>query len=201
MNSEDIKTAALCWLRWGRQYPFVATEVGRWSADVLGATKTTMTEVEVKISKSDLKADFVKPKHKFYAEISPLYRGAGWLPNQMYFAVPEELQEFALTALQEKNPKYGLLVFKEGLPNGHNLTCMRTAKKLHQASPSPKVLEQFVLRMGSEICNFHAYSHRYRSWLEEMKHEAKHMSGASDADPEPHAIMEEGEKKDAPETG
>lgn len=201
MNSETLKIAALCWLRWGRKYPYVCTEAGRFSADVIGATTKTLTEVEVKISKADLRADFVKPKHAYYRHVSPQYRGAGWIPNQMYFAVPEELRDYALEQLANQNSKYGLLVFKEDLPNGHNLACVKTAGKLHTAAPSARVLELTLMRMGSELCNFHAYSHRYQTWLHEMKHEAKHMSGASDIDPEEHAILSEGGPSDAPVPG
>ena len=195
-NSEAIKTAVMCWLRFGRRYPYVCTEAGRFNADVIGATTKSITEVEVKVSKSDLRADWTKNKHAYYRHVSPLYRGAGWIPNQMYFAVPESMKDFALEQLASQNSKYGLMTFNPELANDSALTCVRTAQKLHTAPPSPKVLENILLRMGSELTNFHIYSHRYNTWLHDMKDEARKLSGAVDLDPEDRGIIEEGGKKD-----
>jgi hypothetical protein len=201
--SEQIKTAVLCWLRFGRRYPYVCTEVGRFSADVLGATTKSITEVEVKVSKSDFRADFAnkKNKHALYKNVSPRYRGAGWLPNQMYFAVPEAMKDFALEQLAAQNPRYGLMIFKDGLADIHALECVKTAQKLHTVAPSPKILENILLRMGSELTNFHIYSHRYNIWLHDMKDEARKLSGAVDVDPESHGIMEGEEKKNETVSG
>ena len=218
MTSHDIKTAALCWLRFGRRYPYVCTEGGRWNADVLGATTKALTEIEVKVSKSDFKVDFVKTKHDWYAKVTPAYRGAGFIPNQMYYAVPKELETFALEYLAKQAEitplstprdmlraptvaKYGLLVYDETRRRDDSLVCIKTAGKIHAIAPSPKVLENMLLRMGSELAGFHIYSHRYQTWLSEMKDETRKLSNAVDIDPEDRGIIEAGDSSHEPIPG
>jgi hypothetical protein len=119
----------------------------------------------------------------------------------MYFAVPEAMKDFALEQLAAQNPRYGLMIFKDGLADIHALECVKTAQKLHTVAPSPKILENILLRMGSELTNFHIYSHRYNIWLHDMKDEARKLSGAVDVDPESHGIMEGEEKKNETVSG
>ena len=63
MNSNEMKTKVLHYLRFKRDYSLVATEAGRKkknNADVLASNFEEIVEVEIKISKYDLKKDFQK---------------------------------------------------------------------------------------------------------------------------------------------
>jgi hypothetical protein len=61
-----------------------------------------MIEIEIKTSKADLNNDFKKPKHRIYET-----KQGPWVPHQFYFAVPEELVEYALTKCVGK--PYGVI--------------------------------------------------------------------------------------------
>jgi len=60
-------------------------------SDWFGLSKSThyAYEVEVKITKSDFKADFKKPRHKKYTEY--FSKKEGFCPNCFYYAVPERM--------------------------------------------------------------------------------------------------------------
>src|ERR1700761_5989417 len=114
MDSSILKTEALCWLRFAKHMPYVATETGYWAADVFGANDKFSIEVEVKVSIADLKREFTTKTAKHYlyanAEASPT-KGA---PNYFYFYVPQELEQQALEVIKEKAPKAGLAVYYGG---------------------------------------------------------------------------------------
>ncbi len=65
-------------------------------------------EIEVKVSKSDFRADFKKEKHKLFLEPD----GKRLLPNRFYYAVPKDL------IAVEDVPVYAGLMYVE---NGHVL--------------------------------------------------------------------------------
>jgi hypothetical protein len=157
MNSTILKTAALCWLRFGKQMPYVATEVGGFSADVLGANEKMICEVEVKVSKSDLRRDFVKEKHGLYKLDSGR---PGWKPNYFYFIVPESLYQEAVKLAEEHNSKIGILSFREsaslwGQHITDRITVMKKASRLHKTPPSPFLLQQIAKRMASDLCTLY----------------------------------------------
>lgn len=154
MTARELKTEALCWLRYVKRMPIVATEVGGWNADVLGLNNKSSIEVEVKVSKSDLKAEFRNKRAKHY-----LYGGAGtnFVPNYFYVLVPEDLKDAALEVLETQNQKYGLIVYHKqtwGRP-GEKCEVVRRASRLHDGPPSRKMVQAGIERMSSEICNFH----------------------------------------------
>lgn len=152
-----MTTELLSWLRYGKQFPYVVTECGYYSADVLGSDGKTLYEVETKISKSDFKRDFThKNKHAIY--LNPDTKNS-WVPHRMYFSVPEEMQQFALDILKEKNDKYGLIVYSEearGFMGSGGVKVVKRAKNLHSNPLSQKVLESMVSRMSSDICHLYA---------------------------------------------
>lgn len=74
MNSTEIKVALLSYCRFARQYHYVATEVsmpGDSLADVVASDGKNLVEYEIKISMSDLRADFGKFKHFIY-DMTPI---------------------------------------------------------------------------------------------------------------------------------
>ena len=66
MNSNFIKAALVSYFRFKRQVHIIATECGWFSSDLLMIANKHLTEIEIKVSLSDFRADFKKPKHEFF---------------------------------------------------------------------------------------------------------------------------------------
>ena len=109
IDSKYIKGVLCSYYRFKKQCGILATECGRYSSDFLVQHKDKLIEIEVKVSKSDLNNDFKKDKHRIY-ESGRSY----WTPHQFYFAVPEDIAEYA--ASKVVGTKYGLLVIGDGSP-------------------------------------------------------------------------------------
>jgi hypothetical protein len=172
----NLHIEAMAYLRYVKQFPLVCTEVGRWNADVLGVSSTQVTEVEVKRSISDLRADFRNKRAKHYTygllpgevltrEVNGDPRAKGhWqragVPNYLYYLVPEVLKDKALAVLEDW-PKYGLLVVptfsfgKEtvstGYSTGKNVVLVRRAARLHADPPSNDLVWNAIKRLSSEL--------------------------------------------------
>lgn len=148
MNSEEIKLAILDYLRYKRQYIYVATEVGDYNSDVLAVDKKNTIEVEVKTSKSDLRKDRKKRKHRRYKERRS-YEG---IPNKFYFAVEEELKEAAIRECESLNPNYGVIVVsKTKWKHKYEVSIVRNAKVIHRGTPTENMKNILAKRMSSEI--------------------------------------------------
>jgi hypothetical protein len=146
----SLHTAALSWLRYGKRMPVVCTEVGAWNADVIGMNSAMVIEVEVKKSISDLRADFKnKPqKHYTYSEAENYAKGIyGYVPNYLYYFVPEELATKAEEIVREKCPKAGVAALGR-----YGVNIVKRPSKLHPRPPSPSFLRTAISRMSSEIC-------------------------------------------------
>ena len=143
----------LCWFRFKKRWNHIATEVGRFSADVVGSDGKYLYEFEVKVSIRDLQADFQKKKHRDYADIREDFkRGTYWIPNKFFFAVPEDMIFAAEDALH-KYPNYGLVTVNwEKWWREPVLKTVKQAKFLHKNPPGKKVLDLILHRMSSEIC-------------------------------------------------
>ena len=105
----------MCHYRFEKQFPYVATECLKYS-DINALNDKCLVEVEVKISKSDLKAEFKTAGNKhtkhFILYCNPSCRPLAIIPNYYYICVPEELKKDAIDIVKEINPKYGVLVCK-----------------------------------------------------------------------------------------
>jgi len=176
MKTSTIKAEALCWLRYGKRLPIVCTEVGNWYADVLGLSKTMSVEVETKISRSDLRAEFARKKAKHH-----LYQNASGnlasVPNYLYFLVPASLKADALEIVVPANPKAGIAVFNgQDALGGRNVEVIKPAQKLHANKPPVRLIRTAMLRMSSELCGVWLSNEKLRGWLEEQ---VRRMSDAS----------------------
>ena len=110
MTSADLKTEALCWLRFGKKLSYICTEVGKWNADAFGCNEAYSVEIEVKISKADLRHEFKSKAAKHYS-----YRnGHALAPNYFYFYVPSELVDEARTLVEANFPEAGLAAYIPG---------------------------------------------------------------------------------------
>lgn len=160
IKSQHLKTEALAWLRFAKKMDFVCTEGGRWSSDVLGVCDNYSIEVETKISRADLLAEFRNKKFKHAA----YKRASNWTPNYFYFLVPSELAEGAAEVIEEKFPEAGLISYRYvGFRLGDRLELIKKAKRLHPRKPTADMRRSVLLRMGSELCGLHEA-------LDQLKH-------------------------------
>jgi len=163
MDAEELKIEAMCWLRYGRRMPIVCSEAGRWNADVLGVSPNQCIEVEVKLSKSDLNAEFryKAAKHFLYANAETSGRLA-FVPNQFYFMVPAILAQVAQEIVAAQAPKAGIIEYQpdNNLLDGRNCVVIKPAEKLKDGKPSRALIRVAMMRMSSELCGTHLVAHR-----------------------------------------
>lgn len=157
-NSGYLKTLALCWLRYGKKMPIVCTECGSWNADVMGVSPTTAIEVETKISKNDLKAEFRNKtaKHFTYQNVK---EGVS-VPNYFYILVPECLKDEAVAIASEGNSKAGVITCESGVPewtfyDRSMISVAKKAQKLKDTPPSRRLIMSAMMRATSELCGTH----------------------------------------------
>lgn len=155
INSKVIKNELMKYYRFERQFPYVATECIKYS-DINALNDKCLIEVEVKISKSDLKHEFNTSGNKYNKHFklycNPSKRPNAIIPNYYYICVPEFLKDDAIEIVNKINPNYGVLVF--GYKFGGN--CISTAKKakcLHRRKPPSRVYNIIAKRITSELIN------------------------------------------------
>jgi len=148
---KTMESRAIAWLRFQKQNHIVCTESPTVSnADVMGWNGKTLTEIEIKRSKSDFKADFAN-KVKKHNDLNNIGKVTRW-PHFFYFCVPEDLVSFALEYLEENGySKYGLLTESRF----NFLQVIKRPARLHNNKPTPIFIEKLVKRMSSELCNLH----------------------------------------------
>ena len=157
MNSVEIKTKVLYYWRFNRKgYDYIATEVGKFNSDILVSNSREIIECEIKTSKYDLKNDFKKtsrsgiPKHSLYANPTKYY--SQWIPNKFYFAVDEDLVDYALDSV--KDTPYGVILVssKKIIPSNKDTYCKIIRKAdIIQPSFKKKLHRQIILRESSEL--------------------------------------------------
>ena len=152
-TSEEMKLAALKWLRFGRQCFAVATEFGNFSADVIGLNAKSLYEIEVKRSKSDFLADFKKGKHRLYGSSLMSH-----CPNYLYFLVPLEMVDWAVLKMREIEAPYGVMAYGK-YPA---ISVARRCKRMKTTNRGQVEID-IMLRMGSDYLNI------YDRWLDDRK--------------------------------
>lgn len=102
----------------------------KWESDVLALTKHGYThEFEIKVSASDFRQDFNKPKWEAMA--TPQYNGTGVGPNYIWMVCPSEI---LTPELRELLPPFcGLMVLQGG-----EIHTERQAVRLHSKKLPPK---------------------------------------------------------------
>ena len=155
INSNYIKLSLLAYYRYVNKFIYVCTEAINY-ADVIALKKDKLVEIEVKVSKSDLKADFHKPKHRLYlnAETNIKTKPTRIIPNEFYFCTTRQLQEDALQLIKEYNNNYGLMICDNIGFIGDNIKVIKKAKPLHNQIPKPTYFEAVAKRMSNMIINF-----------------------------------------------
>lgn len=169
VNAATLKVEAMAWLRFGRQLELVATEAGNWNADVLGVGETFSVEVEVKVSKSDLRREFTSKttKHWLYANCDD--HAVQSSPTYWYLYVPPHLADEANALAEQHFPKAGVAVYdpdSKALP-GRRTSIRRKAQKLHERPPTERMRRTVLLRMGSELVGRYIAEAAYQDALRE----------------------------------
>lgn len=130
-----LRAAGLQWLRYTRMCPLVAVERGPVDGvpDLLGMDRSRrVTEIEIKRSRSDFRADREKRKHLWARPKSG--------PNWFYFLVPTCMADWAVTELREGE---GLLkpAVTNSLSGAPDIEVVRRATRRHS-----EVLPVWALR-------------------------------------------------------
>lgn len=190
----SLHAEALCWLRYAKRLPIVATEVGTFNADVIGMNTSMCIEVEVKKSISDLRAEFknkVSKHHVYKNADAPDYRSS-YVPNYLYYFAPAEMAEKAEEVLRDQAPKAGLAVLKHSFHKTQGIVeVVKRPSKLHGNKPSLRFVQAAVMRMASEICISRMALDRLRSsdLVTDIVAAAAAMEGALDFE-NPEASLE-----------
>lgn len=180
IDSWKLKEAALNYLRFEKQMPWIATEFGNYSADVIGANSERMIEIEVKISKSDFMHDFQKPKHHYYVNSRnelPSWRAA--IPNLFFYLVPVFLEVIVVETVVAKDLKYGVMVYdsEPSIENGHGvIRVAKRAKRLHEKVPEHSTLEAIARRMSSELVGMYRLRNRFENLFDTVLQQAQKRS-------------------------
>lgn len=171
VNSEDLKTLALSWLRFEKQFNLICTEDPFRNADAIGTDTSQqcrkMIEIETKISIADLRADLNKRvKHE---RMGKLFRKEKihdlWqedpehtlFPSQFYFLVLDTLKDKAMDVIKELYPYAGLMHAKvsessDGQYRAGTIVCVKRAPVLHRLLIGKQIKNYFANRQSSEIC-------------------------------------------------
>lgn len=172
ISSADLKTIALCWLRFEKSFNLICTEDPFRNADAIGTDTSQqcrkMIEIETKISIADLRAD--QNKRVKHERMSKLHKkqpiedmwqkedpGHTLFPSQFYFLVPAELKDKALEVVNELYPHAGLMqAFASQSSDGRyrdgTLMVVKRAPVLHKLLIGKQIKHYFANRLSSEIC-------------------------------------------------
>lgn len=153
ITSGEIKIAVLSNYRFKKQQ-ISADEVGFWlgDTDVSALGDGLLTEIEIKVSKSDLFQGEKKKahKHKIYKECEPLTVKRCLVPNYFWICVPTALVDDAKKWVEENNPNYGVYEYKGQLNRKpeDQVYVSRRAKLLHSEKHG-NVLRKIAKRLSS----------------------------------------------------
>lgn len=154
MTSKFIQEAVQKWL-YESNHHFQALNYSRsgfYEADILAITKSMIvTEVEVKISVSDYKADF-KKTHKHDRLKNPVNDGWRCTPSRFYYACP--------SGLIQEVPEYAGLLW---VNDKGAVECVKGAPRLHKQKASEKLLIGMLENLTAKTifgCQYMTYQNR-----------------------------------------
>lgn len=165
-NAPTLHAEALAWLRFAKRMPIVCTEGGGFNADVLGVDALKVIEVEVKVSASDMRAEFKNKqlKHEMFRwSLEKKQRTSSFVPNFWWMIVDKSLEQKALSLLAEEAPYGGVLVRERPSMNQYaagrwNLRVARQPKRLHPEHPRPMLVRSAIMRMANEVVGWNLTS-------------------------------------------
>jgi hypothetical protein len=142
MNENKIKYNLYCHFS-NYDYKLFNSFIYHWESDFFAISKSGYSmECEIKISKSDFKADFNKiiyngqKKHDFLLDSNLNYK-----PNKFYFACPE-----GLIGSNEIDEKYGLIYINQSITIIKEAKFLHKEKILNNIRDIRKLLDKFCYR-------------------------------------------------------
>ncbi len=146
ISSEKIRASVAAYFRYHRQHYIIAFEAD--SADLLTVDKAGfLTEVEIKVSLSDLRRDASKRKHWWFNRGETTVR----LPRRhFYFAVPKEIANKVTLLCENKYPYAGVLGTDGG--NGGDVDTYKKARDLKTRALSETDLHELVKQQSGTLC-------------------------------------------------
>lgn len=153
LQSKVIKYALMSYWRYKRQY-VVGTEVN--CADILADNGKESLEIEIKVTKNDLKNEIRNKKGKHDRYKDPMresvydYKGITTVPNKFWVCVVPDMVDFTLDFVNDLNLKYGIIVCS----GPYNVRILKSAKKLHTIH-NPIHQELIYRRNASELMTYY----------------------------------------------
>ena len=150
INSDMIKVVVASYYRFKMRYMWTATEYE--NMDICTCNGKYLTEIEVKISYSDLKADakktktYGKAKHDFY---SGKHKSKYVLvPNYFYYCLSYDLfmDKRAVTYIEETYPQYGIMYVQDW----REPHIIKKPTMLNKNKVGENVLKSILMRISSE---------------------------------------------------
>lgn len=112
------------------------TQVFEGISDLICISKTDLAfDYEIKLTRSDFRADFKKPKHEFLKDVRTFPRYAKFCANYFAFVVPDNLIEVADV------PKYAGLIYFKLAGKAALFTEVRKPPRLHKNKVTQKQLD------------------------------------------------------------
>lgn len=137
MTSSYMKALLLKYWRFERAYYNCAVEVPSNSgqSDIVVDNGKEVVEIEVKISISDLKADFKKKKFRYFSH--PYHKRKYWyfICNRFYYAIPEELCQEASKIISDMDNNFGIISVSKRTIKNKGIEIIKVAKKINETFP------------------------------------------------------------------
>jgi hypothetical protein len=150
INSDMVKIVVASYYRFKMRYFYTCTEYE--NMDVCACNGKYLTEIEVKISYSDLKADakktkaYGKLKHDFYSgKNNSKYV---LVPNYFYYCITEEMYDDgkSLKWIKENYPNYGIMWVKDW----REPIITKRPTMLNKNKVGENILNSILMRISSE---------------------------------------------------
>lgn len=144
INSDLIKVVVASYYRFKMRYFYTCTEYEQM--DVCVCNGKYLTEIEVKISHSDLKADAKKTKHKYYSgEKKSKYK---LVPNYFYYAITKELYNDgkSIKYIEENYASYGIMYVQDW----REPIIIKRPTMLNKNKVGENILNSILMRISSE---------------------------------------------------
>ena len=150
INSDMIKVVVASYYRFQRLYIYTTTEYEHM--DVCTCNEKYLTEIEVKISYSDLKADskktkvYGKLKHDFYS--GKCQSKYVLVPNYFYYAITEDMyfDGKSVKWIKENYPNYGIMYIKDW----REPIIQKKPTMLNKNKVGENILKSILMRISSE---------------------------------------------------
>ena len=171
INSDMIKVVVASYYRFQRLYIYTTTEYEHM--DVCTCNGKYLTEIEAKISYSDLKADskkikvYGKLKHDFYS--GKCQSKYVLVPNYFYYAITEDMyfDGKSVKWIKENYPNYGIMYIRDW----REPFIQKRPTMLHKNKVGQNTLDSIIKRVSSENIGLRKKLYNLKIELKDIKKE------------------------------